>query len=117
MDNNIGNPVIVEILDHFLDVPPCRFAELQLVQGVDFREGGGLAHEPDARIFDTIYMSNVSPALELWLMGVRKDVKLPAGVCRDHGESRLEQLAYHSYEGRPCWALYTGKFNILDVDW
>lgn len=75
-----GNPITIEILDHFLDLPLCKSAVVKSLNG---SMGGRVLYRPrqnpEEREFDILYMWNMHRALERWLMGDR-DVELPQGL-------------------------------------
>jgi hypothetical protein len=80
-------PVVMEILDHFIDLPPCKSGEVRALRGLVPRRDGVPRRTPEYRIFDDLYMTDLFKALELWLHGDREGVKLlPKDVAK--GEPR-----------------------------
>jgi hypothetical protein len=102
-------PIVVEILEHLLDLPPCKSVIVRPLLGIVPRRENLPRHHPQRRIFDDLYAKDLLRALELWLGGVRDGVKLPKEVSKVTAEPRLEQLAYQWRDGR----LYcdTGKIQ------
>lgn len=92
-----GTPIVVEILDHFLDLPRCKSFSVSLPYGLELRQSYLPRDDPEKRIFDRMYAADLCAALELWMGGEREGMELPAGISR-HGEPRLEQLAYQKRE-------------------
>jgi hypothetical protein len=95
-----GNAIATEILDHFLDLPPCKSAAVRPLSGLADRCKRLPRHSPEDRIFDGLYMDDLCCALDFWLNGKRDGIKLSAGLSKKYGEPRLEQLAYRLDKGR-----------------
>lgn len=95
-----GNPIAIEILDHFLELPPCKSAFVHPLRGLEDRRSHLRRHDPEGRIFDGQYYDDLCAALEFWLKGDRDGIELPAGISKDYGEPRLEQMAYQKRWGR-----------------
>lgn len=98
-EDGYGNPIAIEILDHFLDLPPCTSAAVRLLRGLEYRPLHLPVRDPERRIFDRDYTEDLRDALVLWLRGDREGVKLPDGVSKDYGEPRLEQITYEKAQG------------------
>jgi hypothetical protein len=91
-------PIVVEILDHFLDLPACRRFSVRPLGGISYR-GVWKQHDPQRRVFDAGYMTDILDAIRLWMNGKRDGIDLPK-EANDWFESRLEQLAYSRKDGK-----------------
>jgi hypothetical protein len=99
-DDYFGIPIAIQILQHFLTLPPCKSAVVHPLRGLVERCECLPRHDPEARIFDKDYMEDMCSALGLWLKGERDGIELPRTVSQVYGEARLEQLAYRRHKGR-----------------
>jgi hypothetical protein len=91
-------PIVVEILDHFLDLPPCRHFSIREMNGVEYC-GIRQRHNVKRRVFDYDYMTDILDTIRLWMTGERDGVELPKEE-NDWFETRLEQLAYTYKDGK-----------------
>lgn len=89
-------PVVTELLDFFLDLPPCKAAHVQPIEHLSRRQRGVPRHHPKFRIFDDEYTIDICEALQYWLRGKRDGIELTRGRSI-FGEARLEVLAYERY--------------------
>lgn len=91
------NPIVVDILDHFLALPPCKSALVYPVGGLEKSMQYLPRHDPKRRIFDQDYMNEICEELELWLKGDRDGIDLD-NEGWDHGLPNLEQIAWRKYK-------------------
>jgi hypothetical protein len=88
-------PLVADILDRFLSLPPCQSFFVEPLSGLQMREPGLPRHDRERRIFDEEYMMDMMNALTLWMEG-KRDIEL-ASTESDYHEPRLERLAYEWY--------------------
>jgi hypothetical protein len=91
-------PIVADILDHFLDLPPCRYFSVRPLGGVSWCRIWE-THNPKSRVFDRSYMTDILDAIRLWMNGDSDDDDLPR-TKSEWFEPRLEQLAYSRRDGR-----------------
>ena len=94
-DRHRISPIAIDILDHFLELPPCMAARVSSITCLDGNRPSRMPrYDPDGRLFDRVYMDDCCRALGFWLDGDRNGIKMPIGEGEEHGEPRLEQIAY-----------------------
>lgn len=101
-------PLVVLVLQYFLQLPPCETAIVNTPDGLDY---DGLADQDGPwRSFDEEYASEISAALEYWMEGKREGITLPKGTDK-YGRLVLEQLT-HMTVGR-----YENGDSVIPYHW
>ena len=99
-------PIAIQILEHFLSLPPCKSATVHPLSGLSERRDCIPRRDRKARIFDRDYMEDMCSALGTWLKGDRDGIEMSRTVGQTCGESTLEQLAYQRHAYRKYVRLY-----------
>ncbi|KAK3047839.1 hypothetical protein LTR09_010814 [Extremus antarcticus] len=99
--SHTSEPLVARVLDHFVDLPPCRLASVRRLSYLDkdYRDGEH-DYDPEARTFDDCYMTDLCNALEFWLEGRRDGIDIdPRRDDLYFNRTELERLAYRHYVG------------------
>ena len=93
-------PLVVEILEYFLELPPCKSANIYPLTGLALRRDDLPHHNYYKQIFDDVYMRDMCTSLEIWLRRHRDGMSAYGLYDRPRfGECRLEYLAYRPFYG------------------